>query len=102
MDKYKISMRNEQRFWSQVFMRGEDECWVFTGGTMDKRGRGRFHINGKHIMAQRIAFGIEYGYIPECAILRTCKDVSCVNPKHLEPAVKDEYWTGPSNTRTVL
>ena len=83
MPAFKISFEDEQRFWSQVFVRRENECWEFVGGTMDKLGRGRFHLNGHKIMAQRVAYAIEYGFMPELGIKRICRNINCVNPKHL-------------------
>jgi hypothetical protein len=83
MPAFKINFDDEQRFWSQVFVRGEDDCWEFTGGTMDNSGRGRFHLGGRKIMAQRIAYAIEHGFMPHLGIRRICKNHNCVNPKHL-------------------
>lgn len=102
MAKFKISVKDEARFWSQVFVRGKNDCWIHTGGTISKDGSGRFHLKGRKIMARRIAFGIQYGYLPACGIKNTCGFLGCLNPAHMEPEIKDKDWVGPSNEVSLL
>lgn len=78
-----ITDKEAERFWSKVFIRGSDDCWEYDGGTISKEGVGRFHFRSQKIMAHRIAFAIEYGYIPEGDVTHTCGNRSCVNPAHL-------------------
>lgn len=44
-----------QRFWSNVDIKGPDDCWEWLG-EKDKNGYGRFLINGKMCLAPRIAY----------------------------------------------
>lgn len=83
MKSFIISDKDAERFWSKVFIRGHDDCWEYDGGTLSKVGVGRFHFKGQKIMAHRIAFAIENGYMPEGDITHTCKNKTCVNPNHL-------------------
>ncbi len=91
MAKFIIPEEDADRFWSKVFIRGEDECWEYFGGTLDKRGKGRFHFKGHKYNAQRFAFALEYEYMPEEDVIHTCNNISCVNPKHLTvPSYEEE------------
>jgi len=71
-----------ERFWAQVFIRTHKECWEYSG-KIDKNGRARFNVNGRTIMAHRIAFLLEYEWMPSGEILRTCHNKTCVNPHHM-------------------
>lgn len=77
----------EERFWSKVDIRGEDECWPWEGKSVDKEGRGRFKFFlGPHSMinSQRAAWFCCYGELPsEVHVLHSCDHPPCCNPKHL-------------------
>ena len=77
----KLSDLDAERFWAQVFIRVPGECWEYSG-KIDRNGRARFNVNGRTIMAHRIAFLLEYEWMPKGAILRTCHNKTCVNPSH--------------------
>ena len=78
-----------KRFWEQVEIRGEDECWPWKGSTRRNNCESiayfpsPFH-SGKTQSASRVAFWLGRGYTgkykvftrPECASF-------CCNPKHL-------------------
>lgn len=78
-----------RRFWDQVDIKGEDECWPWLGGTKKDKSESvaycpsPFH-SGKTQSAMRVAFWLSRGYTgkhristkPSC-----CK--FCCNPKHL-------------------
>jgi hypothetical protein len=77
----------DTRFWSKVDSTGE--CWTWT--SVQRRGYGRFWLNGRYEEAHRIAFGLINGAIPEGLTLdHLCRNRSCVNPAHLEPVTMRE------------
>ena len=72
-------------FWSHVDLRGDDECWLWTG--YHKAGRyGHFGSGsvGTRVLAHRYAFELVRGPIPEgLCVLHDCDTPTCVNPAHL-------------------
>jgi hypothetical protein len=78
-----------KRFWEQVDIKDEDDCWVWQGATR-KNGTestayfpSPFH-SGKTQSAPRIAFWLSRGYTGKYRIFNQpkCK-AFCCNPKHL-------------------
>jgi len=80
----------EQRFWSKVSRKSEDECWPWLGGK--SHGYGRFYIrHGVGKQAHRVAYGLLVGSIPNGLDLdHLCRECGCVNPRHLEPVTRRE------------
>ena len=77
------------RFWSKVEVRGEGECWPYTG-TILGNGYGQFRVQCKGRLAHRFAYEVSVGPIPDGMTLdhvkaRGCTLLNCVNPAHLEP-----------------
>lgn len=77
----------EERFWSKVDKRGENECWLWKG-RKDKDGYGEFSIDRKGYRAHRISWQIANGRPPRkgFVIAHTpivCHNPSCCNPNHL-------------------
>lgn len=72
-------------FWSHVDLRGDDECWLWTG--YYKAGRyGHFGSGsrGTRVLAHRYAYELVRGPIPEgLCVLHDCDTPTCVNPAHL-------------------
>lgn len=76
----------EDRFWSKVDRRGDDECWEWQA-CVNARGYGRFRLEGRTINAHQFAVGpLPYGM----EIDHLCRNRKCVNPDHLEAVTKKE------------
>lgn len=73
----------KDRFWANVHK--TEGCWVWVG-YMGQYGYGRFYVNRTRVPAQRFAYELLVGPIPEGLMLdHLCRNRACVNPKHLEP-----------------
>jgi hypothetical protein len=69
-------------YWAKVDKRGADECWPWLGATT-KYPRGQIRISGKTRIACRIGWELVHGTPPgELAVLHTCDNAMCHNPKH--------------------
>ena len=80
--KNQYSTSLEERFWSKVDKKGEDECWNWLGHIRDD-GYGWAAYKG-HILAHRLSWIINKGEIPEDKdVLHRCNNPTCVNPNHL-------------------
>lgn len=65
-------------------------CWLWFGVT-NHAGYGELRVNKKHIRAHRFSYESHRGTIPAGAVLdHLCRNVSCVNPDHLEPVTQAE------------
>jgi hypothetical protein len=83
-----ITKSLEDRFWGNVDIRGEDECWPWKK-QCNKKGYGNFYLNShdggrRNARSNRVAYELTYGPLPEglCAC-HTCDNPPCCNPKHL-------------------
>lgn len=71
------------RFWNYVDMRGKDQCWGWTG-TANERGYGVLSVGDRNRAANRIAWLIHKGPIPDgMFVCHTCDNPPCTNPDHL-------------------
>lgn len=78
-----IAPEIEIRFWQQVDVRGQDDCWPWTG-TKTAAGYGRPMINGRRILAHRLSLQISTGVSGKGShALHSCDNPICVNPAHL-------------------
>ena len=95
-----------KRFWDQVDVRGEDECWPWLGST--KKGGSEsvaycpspVHA-GATQSAMRIAFWLSRGFVGKYRIhtKKTCEKFCC-NPLHLEARGLDDVVT-PSKIENI-
>jgi hypothetical protein len=74
----------QRRFWAKV-NKIPDECWMWTSAvTGTGRCYGVFRINGLTYRANRVAWMLTRGPIPDgWGVLHTCDNPWCVNPDHL-------------------
>jgi hypothetical protein len=78
-----------KRFWEQVDIRGEDECWSWTGSTRKNNTESTayfpspFHV-AKTQSASRVAFWLSRGYMGKYRVFARpeCQKFCC-NPRHL-------------------
>jgi len=80
---------NAKRFWSQVSVRSDDECWPWLGPVVKRYGA------YSSTVAHRVAYVLKVGPIPEGMTLdhvreRGCTSTLCCNPAHLEPVTLAE------------
>ena len=74
----------EDRFWSKVDRRSNDECWNWLGTSHGQSGYGTLETGGKSRYAHRLAYSFVYGKIPPgLCVCHHCDNPSCCNPEHL-------------------
>ena len=91
-----------QDFWTKVNVRGQDECWPWTG-KVNKKGYGAVKWHNRTSRAHRIAYLLAVGPIPDdlaldhlcherggdCPGGPRCLHRHCCNPAHLKPVPGD-------------
>lgn len=72
-------------FWERVNIKGEDDCWDWTGATTGRdKNYGTVVIGSKHIYTHRLAYKLKNGELIKGLVIRhTCNNPICCNPKHL-------------------
>lgn len=72
----------EARFLAKI--RKTETCWQWTAATQS-RGYGCFGLEGRVVLAHRVAYELFIGPIPEgLTIDHTCRNKLCVRPDHLQ------------------
>ena len=82
-----------ERFWAKIDRAGPDECWPWRASGV--RGRGRIWIDGRMVLAPRVAKAISdrAWTSDEFAACHSCDSPACCNPGHI-------WWgTAADNTR---
>lgn len=84
----------QERFWSTVDRRGDDECWPWLGQLNHANGYGQYRWGRNRSGAHRIAWTLVNGPVPAGNfILHRCDVPRCCNPAHL--------WAGTPKENTA-
>lgn len=73
------------RFWSNVDIRGDDDCWLWIAGkSIFKGGYGVFGLGNKKILTHRFSYLLANGTLPKDKLIcHHCDIRLCINPNHL-------------------
>jgi hypothetical protein len=87
----------EEKFWKQVNLKTEDECWEFNK-KLFSNGYGCFKINHLDVLAHHVSYLLIKGFIQDGnVIMHNCDNRKCVNPKHLSEGSQNDNITDMFN-----
>lgn len=79
-----IHPKDKQRFWDNVDIRGEDECWNWQG-RIGPDGFGRIVIVKKYLGTHRLAYEFKKSLLLFGErIEHSCANRLCCNPDHIQ------------------
>lgn len=104
--KNRTSKSISSRFWSKVLIPSDKspyDCWTWTA-FIHPSGYGTFRLNGKEILAHRMAWILTNGEIPDDKyVCHHCDNRICCNPSHLFlGTAKDNAHDRDNKGRTVV
>jgi hypothetical protein len=76
-------LKVQARFWAKVETGPADACWPWMACRFHT-GYGKLALDGKAVFANRVAWVLTHGPIPESLdVLHRCDNPPCCNPAHL-------------------
>lgn len=105
-----LTESDKARFWIKIQKGERDECWPWLF-YKNKAGYGGFSIRNVFYLANRLAWSIENGRIPDgLDILHSCDNPACCNPSHLRAGTHKENMqdmsvrgrSGPKNNPNCM
>jgi len=105
MTELNFSPDTLKRFWAKVDIKGETDCWLWTG-SLNSKGYGSFGVNQRGVSSHKIAWALvkNNGILSDrkSHIMHSCDVRSCVNPAHLSLGTpKDNYEDANSKGRII-
>ena len=79
-----------ERFWSYIDIKEEDECWLWKGG-ITTNGYGQFRIGNKKVRPHRVVLEMNVGKLKDGEqALHHCDIKLCCNPYHIYKGTCDD------------
>lgn len=87
---------HEERFWTKVNVKEEDECWEWQAGA-DPDGYGQFWLDGCTQRAHRVAVAVDERDPSGRIVRHRCDNPACVNPGHLVLGTQEDNISDRDN-----
>jgi hypothetical protein len=87
----KLNSKQTANFWAKVQIRGQEDCWLWTGCT-DTVGYGQLSFSRGlgTFRAHRVALSMLMHIPQHLDVAHVCNNRRCVNPLHLKLATRKE------------